>query len=479
MIKTEPKARFPKNFEPDVSSLAAGRYGTLEMINIFGPEQTFEKSLNVQGQAAETLSRLYPGIVPPKCAKELKEKASLKHIDANRIRVLEEQTGHDVIAINTALEEVVSHDAGTHINQFKTSADTTQPARALQVKEALEVITNSVENLRDIVLEKSIAWIDVPHMDTSHLYDALPTVAGRPLSFYAEMLQSDLNVIKFVYNNSIIGKWVDATGNNHSATALGVDGIKLQEEYCKDLGIGWMMAPAQLPGLEFEADIFYAIARLGTTMNNLARYIAWGRSDDVNIFVNTGKKMKGSSAMPHKDVKGGNPTAEEQVMSIANYLVGNLTTGMMNCQMLYARDLSASSNARINLEDGFKFLDHGIRRLSRIMYDIQIRAKRSKERVLRSYGCTTSQQVMTYLTDNNKTDNPMTRSEAHDLMGALATYAWNNKIPFVNVLLESDEVTSRLSNDTIVQITNPTKYIGQSKEIVKMVFDKYHLQKSL
>ncbi|MEK6872349.1 MAG: lyase family protein, partial [Nanoarchaeota archaeon] len=295
---TKPRERFPKDYTVDPVKLAAGRYGTKEMVEIWGPEKTYEFGLICQGQASLTLSRLYPDVVPAHHAEEISSKANLQTISASRIRELEEKTGHDVIAINTSLEEQLSIVARPHCNKLKTSADTTQPAKALQFKESLEVIAESTENLRDIIIEKSVAWIDVPHMDLTHLYDAVPSVAGRAFSYYAEMLQSGLKFLKFVYDNSIIGKWGDATGNHHSATASQVDGIQLQQAYCRDLGIGFMDAPAQVPGLEFEADIMYVLSRLSETMNNLANYIANGRGDDVNIFINASpKKQKGSSAM--------------------------------------------------------------------------------------------------------------------------------------------------------------------------------------
>jgi len=479
MDKTLPKPLFSKDYKPNPANLAAGRYGTEEMIKILGEEQTFEESLFVQGQAALILSQLHPNIVPPEHAKEIFEKASLNYIDPDRIRKIEADTAHDIMAINQSLEEKVSRGAAAHINKFKTSADTTQPAKALQIKAAMEVIIDSTENLRDIVLEKSKEWRDIPAMETTHLYDALPSVAGRAFAHYGEMLQSNLKVMKFFYENSIIGKWADATGNHHSATALGVDGIKLQEEYCKSLKLGFMDANAQIPGLEFEADIFYSMSRVGETMNNIAKYIATGRGDDVNIFINLGKKQKGSSAMPHKDAKRGNPTSEEQNMSVRNEMVGNLVTAMINCEFPYARNLAASANTRINLEDGFKFLDQGVRKLAKVVYNIGLREERSIERVLRSYGCCTSQQVMTYLTDHRKTENPMTRGEAHDLMGELATHAWDNRIPFVEVLLKNKEVTSRLKEPIIKNITDPLKYIGQSKEIIDIVYKKYHGKKTL
>jgi len=424
MQKTKPKPRFPEGYQVDPAKLTAGRYGTKEMVELWGDEKTFEYSLGVQGLAALTLTRLYPDIVPRAEAVEIMEKANLIDVDPGRIRELEAKGGHDIIAINTALEEQVSREAGVHINKAKTSADTTQPARALQLRGSLEVIADSVENLRDILIEKSLEWIDKPHMDQSHGYDALPTVAGRPLAHYVEMLQSGLKFLRFVYDNSIMGKWGDATGNHNSAVTLGMDGMRLQESYCNSLEVGFMDAPAQVPGLEFEADIMYAIARIGATINNIAKYIAWGRSDDVNIFVNANpKRKKGSAAMPHKDAKNGNPIIEEQAVSLCNKLQGMMTTAMANCEMPYARALYASADSRIDLEDGFKFMDHSVRRFASIVYWIDLKEERSRERILRSQGVVTSPQVMAYLTDQRKVDNPMVRSEVHDLIGELARQA--------------------------------------------------------
>lgn len=480
IVKTKPKPLFPKGIKAEPPLLAAGRYGTDDMCRIWGAEKTFDYSLKVQGIAAKTMSKLYPDIIQKEYAEEIYSKANIENVDPNRIREIEDKTKHDVIAINTALEEKISNEAGAHINKAKTSADTTQPARALQLKESLEVIINSVENLRDILAEKSILWKDISHMDNSHLYDALPTTVGRPLAHYVENLQSNLKVLKFVYDNSVVGKWADATGNHHSATALGIDGLKLQKEYCKELKINHSVAPAQVPALEFEADITYALARTSETLNNLAKYIAWGKSDDVYIFKdNNPKKRKGSSAMPQKDAHGGNPIVEEQIMSIRNYFQGNMVTALSNCELPYARNLAASSNSRINLEDGFKFLDQGIRKFAEAIYYLGIVEENSKKRVDRSYGVTTSQQVMTYLTDKRKVENPMTRSEAHNLVAELATYSFKNRVSFTKILLSDERITSKLDKETIEKITDPYTYIGESKKIIDLVNKKCYKKKTL
>jgi len=475
--KTEPKRRIPENKELHPRDLAAGRYGTYEMAEIWGAEPTFEYSLRAQGQASLTLSRLHPDIVPVDHAFAIDSVADLTRINADRIRELEDEIGHDVIAINNAIEEKVSPEIAADVNKARTSADTTQTARALQIKASFEVMADSIENLRDIVIEKSLDWIDVPYMDTTHLIDALPTVAGRPFAHYAEMLQSNLKFLRFAYDNSLVGKWGDATGNHHSANDFGIDGMRLQKEYCGDLGIDYMIAPAQVPGLEFEADVFYVLARTGETLNNLAKFMAHGKGNDVGVFLDVNpKRRKGSSGMPHKR---GNPTAEEQAMSFRNYAMGNMTTALANCELPYARNLSGSANSRINFEDGFKFADHCVRRMASAVYWLGIDKEASRDRVLRTYGIVTSPRIMNYLTDHRRKSGPMSRSEAHDLVGKLATEAWEESVQFLDKLRSDGRIVSRIDDSTLRELTDVVEYIGESKKIIRTVAGLYHGKETL
>ncbi len=477
-IRTKPKPT-GVDAKTDPALLTAGRYGTDDTISIFGANKTFEYILKTQGYSAEVLSELYPDVVPPEDARILSETANLRYVDPFRIRKLEQKTGHDIIAINTAWEEVVtprSKRAPSHINKIKTSADSTEPAKALQLKEGLEVIADSVENLRDIILERALEWDSIPHMDQSHLLDALPTVVGRPFVHYAEMLQSDLFFAKFVYENSIIGKWSDATGNYHSATDMGLDGRKIEEAFCNKVGIKNMKAAAQIPGREYMMDIYYVLLRFAETSRNIADYIRWGRGSDVSIF-NFPLGDKGSSAMPHKDAKGGNPRAEEQTGSLDNYMRGVMAAAMSSCSMDYARDLTGSAVDRINTEDSFKFLDHSVRNLAGVVYKLIIVPERCEERVTRSYGVVTSPRFLAYLTDSRK-PNAMPRSEAHDLIGQLATQAYSNKKMFVDVLLKNEEICNRIPKEDILKMADPFTYIGQSREIIHDVYDAYHGKKT-
>lgn len=468
----------PLGVDPATHSqyLIAGKYGTDGTVRVFDWEKNVGYNLRGQGVSAKVLSRLYPDVVPPEDAAVLIGTADLYHVSAARIREIEAKLKHDQIAINTAWEEVVAKErpsATSHINKMKTSADSTEPAKALQLKEGLEVVASSVENLRDILLERALEWVDTPHMDQTHLYDAVPTVAGRPFAHYAEMLQSGLERIRFFHDNSIMGKWGDVTGNYHSAVDMGLDGRKIEEEFCKELGIGHMIAPAQVPGREFLEDIYYAVARVAKTTGNIGHFIRWGRSDDVGIF-RFPLGQKGSSGMPHKDLKGGNPDKEEQSESMDGVLTGALVAGMQACRMDYARDLTGSALDRIFFELAFKCGDHSVRSMANVAYKLQIVPERAKERVMRSYGVITSPRFLAYLTDRRRTAEPMPRSAAHDLLGRLATEAYEKKEPFADVLLTNAEVTRRIPELEIRRLADPVEYIGESKNVVNAVYDAFH-----
>lgn len=470
--KTKPLDRNVKDVDPN--QLCHGRYGTGEIVSVFGPKQLVRDILHVQAESSQTLSRINSDLVPQQYADEISN--AVDNVDYDRVKELEAEYRHDIIAINKALQEQVSDEAGSVIHLARTSADPTESATAIQYQKGLEIICGSLENLRDIVLETSLNWKNIPHMDQTHNYDALPTVAGRPFSFYAEMLQSDLEFLEFVYSHSIRGKWGDATGNHHSATDLGLDGVELQKAYCERLKIGYMDAPAQIVGREFKMDVLYTLARIGTTVDNLAHYIRWGKSHDVNLFYNMGKKGKGSSTMPHKDAVGGNPIAEEQAGASRGIAVGALNAAITTAVFSYARDLTASASNRIIFEDAFKMSDHLIRRISQVVYSLGIDTNRAEERFERTYGVTTAQRVMNALVS---CDDPMPRSEAHDLCGELATKAFDEEQPFLGYLLAEPEVKKRLSDQKIMDLTETKNFIGQSKEIIKTVYDEYHGKKTL
>ncbi|MBU0530249.1 MAG: lyase family protein [Candidatus Aenigmatarchaeota archaeon] len=476
--RTEPKHHDIR--EIDSARLSHGRYGTDEMCGvgikrgIWGDEATFQYSLDSQAASIETIREVDPDFISAEITDELVRKAKVDVIGADVIRAIEADTGHDVIAINRGWNGVVSPEAGRYINKFRASACTTVTTQALQIRDAIRTIIDSGENLRDITLERAyLDWSDKPSIDLTHLNDALSSHVGRPFAFYAETLQFCLEELKRVHDEKLYGKWSDATGNFHEAKASGFDGPLLQELYCKKLGLQYMDASAQVPSREMLTLTPMMLSLVGQSVGNLAHNVRFHRGDDSRLFTFPLKK-KGSSSMPQKDLKGGNQTAEEQAEGFARYMIGPVAYNLSTCIFDYARDLVGSAPDRIYFDDMFKFGDHVIRRMADVMSKLILDEERAKERIDRSYGVTTSRNVMTHLTDARRTDAPLTWDEAHEIAAELATTAFRNRTPYADALLADDRINSRFDEDVIRDMSDPAHYTGESRKIIETVFGKYH-----
>jgi adenylosuccinate lyase len=68
--------------------------------------------------------------------------------------------------------------------------------------------------------------------------------------------------------------------------------------------------------------------------------------------------------------------------------------------------------------------------------------------------------------------------EAHDLLGRVATDARDTAEMFYDVLMREPAITNRIEPDRLRDLTDPLKYLGRSKEIVRLIADKYHKKRT-
>ncbi len=73
----------------------------------------------------------------------------------------------------------------------------------------------------------------------------------------------------------------------------------------------------------------------------------------------------------------------------------------------------------------------------------------------------------------------MARKRAHELTAELATEAYKNHKPLIEVLMKNDEVAASLNADVLAEIADPFKYVGQSRDIVQEVYRQLHGRKTL
>jgi adenylosuccinate lyase len=138
------------------------RYTRPEMGRIWGEENRFRTWLDVEIAATETLAEA--GIVPRQAAKAIKERADF---ELERIREIEAEVRHDVIAFTTAVAEIVGPES-RWFHYGLTSNDVVDTAQSLLVQQASAIIATGLRQLSEVLERRAWEFKDTPMIGRTH-----------------------------------------------------------------------------------------------------------------------------------------------------------------------------------------------------------------------------------------------------------------------------------------------------------------------
>jgi len=131
------------------------RYSRPEMVRLWSDPYRFEKMLEVELLASEALVRQKK--VPASALAKMRAKA---RIDVPRIREIEKEVKHDVIAFVTQVSETIGSEA-RFLHFGLTSSDVLDTALAVQMVEAVDLL------LKDLAeLQKTVGVLAKAHKNT-------------------------------------------------------------------------------------------------------------------------------------------------------------------------------------------------------------------------------------------------------------------------------------------------------------------------
>ncbi|MFX0139998.1 MAG: adenylosuccinate lyase, partial [Candidatus Hodarchaeota archaeon] len=104
------------------------RYRT-EMADFFTEEKKLENWMKVEAALAQVHAEL--GNIPQKVATEINKKANLNYVKLQRVKEIDNEIHHDLMALVKALAEQCEGDAGNYVHLGATSYDIEDTATAL------------------------------------------------------------------------------------------------------------------------------------------------------------------------------------------------------------------------------------------------------------------------------------------------------------------------------------------------------------
>ncbi len=429
------------------------RYRT-KIAEIFTEEKKLENWLKVEAVLAKAHAKW--GNIPQESADEICKKANLNYVKLNRVKEIDNEIHHDLMAMVKALSEQCEGNAGKYIHLGATSYDIEDTATGLQLKEAIIYITNSlkkllIELIKVIQDKKSLVCIG-----RTHGQHAIPTTYGMRFGVWAYEIDRHLDRLKETLNRISYGKMSGAVGNMAS---FGEKGIEIQNFITKELGLNPALIANQIIQRDRHAEVLFLTALIGQSLAKVARqFRVLQRNEIAEMFEPFKKTQVGSSTMPHKR----NPHKSERICSLARVLKSNIIPALDNIILEDERDLTNSANERIIFAENFILLDFMIIQLTSIIQEVEFDEERIEENLNLTKGACLSEKIMLNLVEKG-----IGRQEGHEILRKAAIKAKKENRFIKEILLENEKITESFTKDEIDDLLNPHNYIGKSLELLE------------
>jgi adenylosuccinate lyase len=267
--------------------------------------------------------------------------------DAQRIKIIERTTNHDVKAVEYFLKEKVEHIPALHaVSEFIhfacTSEDINNLSHALMLQTARQdVILPMWRQIIDSIKTLAHQHRDVPLLSRTHGQPATPSTIGKEFANVAYRMERQFRQLSQV---EILGKINGAVGNYnaHIVAYPEVDWHQFSENFVTSLGIHWNPYTTQIEPHDYIAELFDCVARFNTILIDFDRDI-WGYIALNHFKQKTIAGEIGSSTMPHK-VNPIDFENSEGNLGLSNAVLGHLASKLPVSR--WQRDLTDSTVLR-------------------------------------------------------------------------------------------------------------------------------------
>ncbi|HWF39993.1 MAG TPA: adenylosuccinate lyase [Candidatus Acidoferrales bacterium] len=388
------------------------RYTRAEMGRVWSEENKFQKWLQVELAATDTLSEA--GQVPREAALRLRERA---RVDVTRINQIEAKVRHDVIAFTIAVQETVGDpEAARWLHYGLTSNDVVDTAQALLVREACALIEQGIDKLGQVLEARAWEFKDTPEIGRTHGIHAEPITFGlKVANWYAEN-RRDAQRFAAAARQMAVGKISGAVG---TCTHLGPD---IEQKICERLGLATAPITSQVIERDRHAEYVATLAIVAASLERIALEIRHLQRTEVREAEEPfGGEQRGSSAMPHKR----NPVSCEQICGLARVVRGNSVAAFEDIALWHERDISHSSVERVILPDSTILVDYMLNRTAEIVSKMKVFPERMLRNLNATQGLVFSGQLLQDLVEHGAP-----REDAYKWVQGHAMAAWESDSSF-------------------------------------------------
>jgi adenylosuccinate lyase len=433
------------------------RYTREKMGYIWSEKNKFQKWLDVEIAVCKAWNKL--GKIPDEALKEIIEKTYIDDQTVEKINELDKVYNHDVLAFVTAIAQQVGEN-GRYIHLGLTSSDVIDTALALIMRESLDLLIQSVDELLEILKEKAFEYKDTVMMGRTHGVHAEPMVFGLKFALWYEEFKRNKKRLENAKETISVGTISGAVGTYSNIPP------QLEELTLKELNLKPEPVANQVIQRDRHAEFMTAMAITASSLEKIAIEIRHLQRTEVLEAQEPFKKgQRGSSAMPHKK----NPITCERITGLARVIRSNTIPAMEDIALWHERDISHSSVERVIMPDSAIALDYILHLTKNVLKELVVYPENMKKNMDKSKGLYFSSKVLVALVEKG-----LSRDQAYDIVQRNAMKAWDTEgLMFKDALLQDSEVITYLTKEEIDKIFNVEEFLKNVPYIYERVFGKY------
>lgn len=401
------------------------RYSRPAMRAVWTEKNKFDAYLKVEIIASEAWSEL--GVVPKEDVKKLWERASFS---IDRIKEIEEQTRHDIVAFTRAVSETLGEER-KWVHYGLTSTDVVDTANGYLLSQANKILLQDIEEFMTVLSRRAEEFRSTPCIGRTHGIHADITCFGLKWALWYEEMKRNLDRFRRAARGVEVGKISGAVGNFANIPP------SIQDYVCAKLGIDSANISTQVIQRDRHAYYIATLAVIASSLEQMAMEVRNLQRTEVHEVEEAfGRGQKGSSAMPHKR----NPISSENICGCARVMRGYMATACENVALWHERDISHSATERIILPDATMLLDYMLVRFKGILENLVVFPDVMLENIYRTRKVIFAQRVMNALIGKG-----LSREEAYDTVQPIAMRAMSERADYQELLAADGKVMSLLT----------------------------------
>ncbi len=429
-------------------------FSTAEMRHVFSDEARTGYYLDIEAALARAQGRL--GVIPEQAAQEIVRRCRIENIDLARLKQQTERIGYPILGVVQQIVDLCADGLGEWCHWGATTQDITDTAAILQIRAALALVEQDMEAIAAALAELSRRYRDTPMAGRSNLQQAVPLTFGFKTAALLAAMQRHRERLAQLRPRVLVGEFGGAVG---TLASLGADGLKVQAELMRELGLGepeiaWHTVRDRI------GEVGCFLGLLTGTLGKISMDVKLLMQTEVAEVYEPFHEARGSSStMPQKR----NPISCLYIHSTVALVRQHVAALLEAAVADHERSTGPWEIEWIALPEIFLLASGALAQTRLLVEGLEVDAGRMRANLDLTRGMIVSEAVMMGLGPH------LGRQRAHDLVYDICRKVAASGEPLLELLARNAEISRHLTRAELEKLCDPARYLGLAGEMVDRV----------